>query len=253
MDCGVSLFGERKGFVYTQTFALPESDKESTMTVAVRGIDVATVGERGEVNRLFVEHVWPSAIVVSDYLCQFPELVYNKVVIELGAGAALPSLVAEKLGASLVLVTDYPEPDVLQNINEAIRINKSTKILSMGYKWGDAIQTIMSVEVLQNRNIDVILLADVLWRDTYKQHRSLLKSISLLFQDYGGIVYIGVAHRPCEGHLPENDMEFFDIATREYRYTYELVLSTTKYSDAMDSDPIEVHLFKITCPASSVG
>eukprot|EP01039_Chlorochromonas_danica_P020241 gene20241-24673_t len=165
MASGMSLFGERKGFVYEGSY-VSQDGTENEVIVAVRGIDVAVVGERDEVNRLYVEHVWPSSIVVSDYLCQHPEIIRDKVVIELGAGAALPSLVAEKLGAKLALVSDYPEDDVLRNIDDAIRINKCTRAISVGYKWGDSIDEITKrrAEWLSTSDddgcVDVVLLAD---------------------------------------------------------------------------------------------
>eukprot|EP01033_Poteriospumella_lacustris_P007984 gene7984-5745_t len=252
MASGMSLFGERKGFVYEGSY-VSQDGTENEVIVAVRGIDVAVVGERDEVNRLYVEHVWPSSIVVSDYLCQHPEIIRDKVVIELGAGAALPSLVAEKLGAKLALVSDYPEDDVLRNIDDAIRINKCTRAISVGYKWGDSIDEITKrrAEWLSTSDddgcVDVVLLADVLWRDTYAQHDALLKSIAQIFEGRRGVVFIGIAHRPCEGHTPDNDLEFLQRAVRDYRFTYLHLLSTSQYSDAMDSDPIEVHLYRIDC------
>lgn len=252
MASGMSLFGERKGFVYEGSF-LSQDEIKHNVVVSVRGIDVAVVGERDEVNRLYVEHVWPSSIVVSDYLCQHPEIIRDKVVIELGAGAALPSLVAEKLGAKLAVVSDFPEDDVLRNIDDAIRINKCTRAISVGYKWGDSIEEVTRKQTEwlsasdDHSGVDVVLLADVLWRDTYAQHDALLKSISLLFEGRRGLVLIGIAHRPCEGHTPDNDLEFLQRAERDYGFTYHHLLSTSQYSDAMDSDPIEVHLYRIDC------
>jgi EEF1A N-terminal glycine/lysine methyltransferase len=44
------------------------------------------------------------------------ELVSGKNILELGAGAGLPSLVCSLKGASTVIVSDYPDPDLVENL-----------------------------------------------------------------------------------------------------------------------------------------
>lgn len=41
-------------------------------------------------------------------------------MLELGAGAGLPSFVAAILGARKVVVTDYPDADLIANLNHNI-------------------------------------------------------------------------------------------------------------------------------------
>ncbi|KAJ3864292.1 hypothetical protein EV359DRAFT_41354, partial [Lentinula novae-zelandiae] len=52
-----------------------------------------------------------------------PSLCHNKSILELGAGGALPSFVAAECGARKVVITDYPDPDLIQNIEYNIREN----------------------------------------------------------------------------------------------------------------------------------
>jgi nicotinamide N-methyltransferase len=42
--------------------------------------------------------------------------VKGKTVLELGAGAGLPSLVCALNGASQVVVTDYPDAELIENL-----------------------------------------------------------------------------------------------------------------------------------------
>lgn len=66
-------------------------------------------------------HLWNGAQVISKYLQNHAEaLVYHKDVLELGAGAGLPSLVAAVLGAQNVVVTDYPDADLISNLEHNI-------------------------------------------------------------------------------------------------------------------------------------
>lgn len=55
--------------------------------------------------------------MVTDYLYNHrEELVCGKNVLELGAGAGLPSIAAAIWGAKNVVVTDYPDEDMVENM-----------------------------------------------------------------------------------------------------------------------------------------
>lgn len=54
--------------------------------------------------------LWPSALALSHYLAQYPELIKGKKVLELGCGLGLPAMVSSHLGGE-VLATDF-HPDV---------------------------------------------------------------------------------------------------------------------------------------------
>lgn len=43
-------------------------------------------------------------------------MVKGKTVLELGAGGGLPSLVCALNGAAQVVVTDYPDADLIENL-----------------------------------------------------------------------------------------------------------------------------------------
>lgn len=60
--------------------------------------------------------LWNGAKFLSRYLEYHRELVKDKTVLEFGAGAGLPSLVSSILGAGKVVVTDYPDADLIENL-----------------------------------------------------------------------------------------------------------------------------------------
>lgn len=61
--------------------------------------------------------MWNAGRTTSTYLEErAEELVKNKTVLELGAGAGLPSLVCALKGAAQVVVTDYPDADLIENL-----------------------------------------------------------------------------------------------------------------------------------------
>lgn len=67
------------------------------------------------------------------------------IVLELGAGAALPTLLASTLprerAPSLAVVTDYPDPTILDNLARNVSTNHelycaTSRVLWRGHEWG---------------------------------------------------------------------------------------------------------------------
>ena len=67
-------------------------------------------------NALWGDHLWNSGRWLANHLEANPDLVKGKTVVELGAGASLPSLIASKLGAQIVTCTDYPDRELIDNL-----------------------------------------------------------------------------------------------------------------------------------------
>lgn len=88
-------------------------------------------------------------------------------------------------------------------------------------------------ERLQNLiKYDIVLLAEPLWKDTYKFHDDLIYSISLLSNE-NTVIYLSFAHRPCEIHKKENDLEFIEKLCKKLNFQYELILINNLYQDAL--------------------
>ena len=65
------------------------------------------------------------------------------VVIELGAGCALPSLLSSTLlhPPALVVITDYPDPTIIGNLTANVERNRphyndTCSVYATGYEWG---------------------------------------------------------------------------------------------------------------------
>jgi predicted nicotinamide N-methyase len=71
--------------------------------------------------------VWPAAVLLGQFICNHSEIVISKTVLELGAGLGLPGLLAGKLGASRVCLTDCL-PLALAKLNKSIQANNLTDI-----------------------------------------------------------------------------------------------------------------------------
>lgn len=104
--------------------------------------------------------VWDASVVLSEYLIQNPHLVKGKTVVELGAGTAIPSIVAAHIGASKVIATDLPSATPLLDKNVKANLKPlaipSHLISVSSLKWGGP-------ELGNIPKSDVILGADIVY------------------------------------------------------------------------------------------
>lgn len=101
---------------------------------------------------------WPCAITLSAYLISNPEIIKDKKILELGAGTSLPSIVCAKLGAIQVLASERAdEPELLQAIDEIIRVNQVANICSSyPLTWGYILDESLP-------SFDVVLGSDIFY------------------------------------------------------------------------------------------
>lgn len=113
--------------------------------------------------------------------------ITNLTTIELGAGTALPSLLAALLGARRVVMTDYPAPRVITNLcDNADRnikadfspLSSLAKVEVEGHAWGE-----LSTPLAEHNHhaFERMFVCDCLWMPW--QHDNLLKSIEWFLKD----------------------------------------------------------------------
>lgn len=109
--------------------------------------------------------------------------------LELGAGTALPSMMAGLLGARSVVVTDYPAPAVMKTLRENVARNVkpdlapigqgslvTASVLVEGHEWGVFESAASSSFPASHAHCaDRLFVADCLWMPW--QHASLRRSI----------------------------------------------------------------------------
>jgi nicotinamide N-methyltransferase len=72
---------------------------------------------------LWANYLWNTAKVLSTYLLRNTSLIRGNSVLELGAGAGLPSIIAALAGAQRVVVTDYPDASLVENLRYNVDMN----------------------------------------------------------------------------------------------------------------------------------
>jgi len=171
-------------------------------------------------------------------------LVKNKTVIEFGSGGALPSILCAKLGASMSLATDYPDPDLVNNIDSNIQRNQvQNNCKALGFIWGNDIHDILSIisrPPIERKTFDTLILSDVIFNHT--EHYKLLKTCKQLVTPKTGKILVTFSpHRP---KLLDADLSFFEKA-QEQPYNFhvdfvEMVHYSPLFKDDKDESTIEI-------------
>jgi predicted nicotinamide N-methyase len=194
---------------------------------------------------LYANYIWPGSLVLSDYIIINQEIFRGKEVLELGAGTALPAMVASKADAALVVATDYPDPTIIDNMKKLVDMNNCTNMHVLSHIWGDQEQAQCLTAFTTNHGFDIILLAEVLWKDTYLLHRSLLESVDVCVKRPGGVIFLSLVHRPTMDHRAEHDLEFLQLAEKEFNLKSTYLYSCKKYPDAMEREDVEVFIYRL--------
>ncbi|KAF2169894.1 hypothetical protein M409DRAFT_64869 [Zasmidium cellare ATCC 36951] len=215
------LFQEPEGYF--------QKEKEPTQ-VQHRTLDGQTltlhlVGQ----NPLWGHLLWQAGRIISDYLEEHKQsLIHGKTVLELGAGAGLPSLITAINGAKQVIVTDYPDAELIENLRLNIKdcslLPQPVNIHAEGYLWGADPSSLRAYlpPADKEAGFDLLILADLLFN--HSEHSKLLLSIQRTLKkdaDSQALVFF-TPYRPW---LLEKDLAFFDLA-RDGGFQVEKILET---------------------------
>jgi len=66
---------------------------------------------------------WNTSRILSDWLMENSQIYRGRRVLELGAGAGLPSIVIAAGGGSSTVITDYPDRPLLENLEYNVECN----------------------------------------------------------------------------------------------------------------------------------
>ncbi|XP_065220565.1 histone-arginine methyltransferase METTL23 [Planococcus citri] len=138
----------------TRTFSFrsrnqPDS-REETLNIHV--FDV-----RDQSQARYSSYIWPSAPILALYLWEHRHELSGKHILELGAGTALPGILAAKCGAYVTLSESALLPKSIQDLERSCKLNNlnSSQVQVIGLTWG-----LFTYSVLQLKPVDLIISSD---------------------------------------------------------------------------------------------
>ena len=149
---------------------------------------------------LHASSIWNSSLFLADHIHELHldhhiSLVHadgrEKLrVLELGAGAGLPSILISRCYNHVdVFVSDYPDDELIRSLRTNVETNGvSNKCRVIPHAWGEAwfayLQESSEVPSEDKGQMDVIFAADTLWNS--QTHQTLLNSLQMVNRDKAG-------------------------------------------------------------------
>ena len=145
------------------------------------------------------------------------ELVQGKDVLEIGAAAGVPSIVSTIKGARTVVMTDYPDPDLVdimrQNASLSVSMfpkQESPSLHVEGYKWGNSVDSLLSyLPSGEKDGFDLLIMADVIY--SHREHTNLIKTMKQTLKRNQESVAL-VVFTPYQPWLLPKIANFFPLA-----------------------------------------
>ncbi|KAK7420005.1 hypothetical protein QQX98_003011 [Neonectria punicea] len=169
-------------------------------------IDLANPTDEGD-RSLFSHYLWNASLLLAEFIeadslgvpLDRPRAAADSLsfdargldTLELGAGTALPSIMAGLFGARRVVITDYPAEPVLRTLRTNVARNlqpglappgspttPASGVLVDGYAWGQLEDAFGAAHA---HAFDRIVVADCLWMPW--QHGNLHRSIAFFLRE----------------------------------------------------------------------
>ncbi|NXS14120.1 MET23 protein, partial [Neodrepanis coruscans] len=120
-------------------------------------------------------YVWPGAVVLAQFVWAQRQSLRGQRVLEIGAGASLPGVVAARCGARVVLSDGEELPRCRRSARSSCIANRLPHVSVLGITWGR-----LSPQLLALAPVDVILGSDVFFDP--KDFEDILTTISFLLE-----------------------------------------------------------------------
>lgn len=206
---------------------LPEPVFQNFTRLNGQELSVRLVGQ----SPLWGHLLWSAGKIMANYLDRDPSIIRNKRVLELGAAGALPSIICALNQARTVVATDYPDSDLVENMQYNLDHCPDiahNSVSAIGYIWGREVEELLAKS--QGDKFDLILLSDLVFN--HQAHHDLLKSCTMCLSDRPGsqILVFYTHHRP---HLADKDDNFLLLAAGEYHMKVEKVVEDVSEANVM--------------------
>jgi EEF1A N-terminal glycine/lysine methyltransferase len=199
--------------------------------------------------------LWNAGRTSAEYLEEkSTQLVLGKDVLELGAAAGVPSIVCAINGARTVVMTDYSDPDLVQNMKQNVESACAASLILphshlhvAGYKWGAPTDELLSYLPRQQgqQGFDLLIMADVVY--SHREHGNLILTMQKTLKRSPEAVAL-VIFTPYEPWLLPKTEKFFPLAEQN-GFTVKKLFEKLMNKVLFEEDPGVSHLFQ----SSQVG
>ena len=134
--------------------------------------------------------LWKGSKSLAEYLSVHDDLIVNKKVLELGAGTGICGLMAHKLEAEHVIITDG-DTDTLRNIRENINLNvkqDDSSIQCQQLLWGANVEAFRQKWSADDQGFDIVMGGDIVYAQ--RSLEPLFETVVSLLSNEAGAKFI---------------------------------------------------------------
>uniref|UniRef100_A0A2M4BYK2 Putative n2n2-dimethylguanosine trna methyltransferase n=1 Tax=Anopheles marajoara TaxID=58244 RepID=A0A2M4BYK2_9DIPT len=186
-------------------------------------------------------YTWPSGPVLAWFLWERRASLVGKRILELGAGTALPGILAAKCGAHVTLSDCSTLPKTLEHIRRCCRLNNlppgpGKAIEVIGLTWG-----LFLDQALQLGPLDLIIGSDIFYDPSVFEE--ILVTVSFLLESNPTAKFLFTYQERSADWCLENLLKKWDLVCS--------VISLSNFSEDLGVDPQElmgnhtIHLLEI--------
>ncbi|CAG0880720.1 unnamed protein product [Darwinula stevensoni] len=204
------------------------------------------------------EQVWRGALYLADFLVSRGEALTDGVLLELGAGTGLTSVVAAALGARHVVATDVDVGTILEQCRANVEGNSSLlrgEIEVLGLDWTRPVEDQISLWPKDTRekldSLRFIIAADVVYHNELTE--AFMGTVTALFSLYPSIkaAFIALEKRQVPCHASFSPIRSQYVFTVEELDTvapmYEYFVSLVRKLKGLKASVIEDEFQQFFC------
>ena len=221
-------------------FSLPEEDlpEPEFPLLEWEGIKIRLLNTH---HSLWGDKLWEAGKIMGKIILEkkYGVDVEGKSVVEFGSGSGIGSLSCAKMKAQIVVSTDYPDENLIENLR--FNCQQFPNMVVVGHQWGKDVSPIL--EANNGKKFDYAILSDLVFNHVC--HEQLLTSLSSVLASNGIALVTYTSHRP---HLRDKDLHFFELAEEKYGFNVEEI-GTQRHPPMFENDfgPLEIRTLAHIC------
>lgn len=183
-------------------------------------------------------YTWPSAPVLAQYIWYNRNRIHGKTILEIGAGTALPGILAAKCGATVHLSDSEALLNRSNNCLKSCIANGLNNIEVHGITWGR-----FGKEILQLPHFDIIMASDCFY-DT-KDFEDIISTVSFLLERNRGSEFLFTYQERSSSRTIEHLLDRWNLNGTQIPLS-DFNADTPQLAGSDLPGSHTVHMFKLT-------
>jgi len=154
----------------------------------------------------YSSYTWPAAPILALYLWEHKSEIVSKHILELGAGTALPGLLAAKCGSFVTLSESALLPKSIHYLKKSCQLNDlpPSQVQVIGLTWG-----LFTSSLIKLKPVDLIIASDCFYEP--KNFEDIIATVAFLFERNPAAYFLTVYQERVSDHSIEHLLKKWNL------------------------------------------